>query len=196
ELIPSDSILIEVEAHIDYSFVTGEEVPVVKRKGQLIYAGGRQKGSSISLAVQKSPSQGYLTGLWNNESFEKEKVHSLESLATKTSKWFTLIVLLIAFTSLGVWSFFDLSIALKAFTSVLIIACPCALAMSTPFTLGKTLRIFGKSKLYLKNAAVIEKMALVDTVVFDKTGTLTAPAKASVEFVGEDLSAETRQIVK
>jgi len=196
ELIPSDSILIEGEAHIDYSFVTGEEVPVVKRKGQLIYAGGRQKGTSISLAVQKSPSQGYLTDLWNNESFEKEKVHSLESLANRTSKWFTLIVLLIAFGSLAVWSFSDLSIALKAFTSVLIIACPCALAMSTPFTLGNTLRAFGKSKLYLKNAAVIEKMAMVDTVIFDKTGTLTEPANASVEFVGDELSRETRQVIK
>src|SRR5690606_34492438 len=196
ELIPSDSMLVQGEAHIDYSFVTGEEVPVAKRKGQLIYAGGRQKGSSVSLAVQKLPSQGYLTGLWNNEAFEKEKVHSLESLATMTSKWFTLIVLLIAFSSLLVWSFSDLSIALKAFTSVLIIACPCALAMSTPFTLGNTLRVFGKSKLYLKNAAVIERMALVDTVIFDKTGTLTAPANASVEFVGEDISAETRQIIK
>lgn len=196
ELIPSDSMLVQGEAHIDYSFVTGEEVPVAKRKGQLIYAGGRQKGGSIVLAVQKLPSQGYLTGLWNNESFEKEKVHSLESLATKTSKWFTLIVLLIAFTSLAFWSFSDMSIGLKAFTSVLIIACPCALAMSTPFTLGNTLRAFGKSKLYLKNAAVIEKMALVDTVIFDKTGTLTAPANASVEFVGEELSAETRRIIK
>lgn len=196
ELIPSDSILVQGDAHIDYSFVTGEEVPVVKRKGQLIYAGGRQKGLSISLAVQKLPSQGYLTGLWNNESFEKDKVHSLESLATKTSKWFTLVVLLIAFTSLAVWSFSDMSIALKAFTSVLIIACPCALAMSTPFTLGNTLRAYGKSKLYLKNASIIEKMALVDTVIFDKTGTLTAPANASVEFVGDELSAETRQIIK
>ncbi len=196
ELIPSDSLLVQGAAHIDYSFVTGEEVPVAKRKGQLIYAGGRQKGGSIALAVQKVPSQGYLTGLWNNQSFEKEKVHSLESLATKTSRWFTLIVLLIAFTSLAVWSFTDMSVGLKAFTSVLIIACPCALAMSTPFTLGNTLRAFGKSKLYLKNAAVIEKMAMVDTVIFDKTGTLTAPANASVEFVGEVLSLETRQIIK
>src|SRR5690606_37297405 len=196
ELIPSDSLLVQGDAHIDYSFVTGEEVPVAKSKGQLIYAGGRQKGGPIALAVQKLPSQGYLTGLWNNESFEKEKVHSLESLANKTSKWFTLIVLLIAFSSLAYWSFSDMSIGLKAFTSVLIIACPCALAMSTPFTLGNTLRAFGKSKLYLKNAAVIEKMALVDTVIFDKTGTLTAPANASVEFVGEELSAETRRIIK
>ena len=196
ELIPSDSLLVQGDAHIDYSFVTGEEVPVAKNKGQLIYAGGRQKGGPIALAVQKLPSQGYLTGLWNNESFEKEKVHSLESLANKTSKWFTLIVLLIAFSSLTFWSFSDMSIGLKAFTSVLIIACPCALAMSTPFTLGNTLRAFGKSKLYLKNAAVIEKMAMVDTVIFDKTGTLTAPANASVEFVGEELSTETRQIIK
>ncbi|HLU88871.1 MAG TPA: heavy metal translocating P-type ATPase metal-binding domain-containing protein, partial [Cyclobacteriaceae bacterium] len=174
ELIPSDSILLQGKAHIDYSFVTGEEVPVPIGTGKLIYAGGRQKGPSISLVVQKLPSQGYLTSLWNDVSFEKDKVHSLESLANRTSKWFTLTVLLIAFGSLAVWSFSDLSMGFKAFTSVLIIACPCALAMSTPFTLGNTLRVFGKCGLYLKNAAVIEKMAMVDTVILDKTGTLTS----------------------
>ncbi|HLW19950.1 MAG TPA: heavy metal translocating P-type ATPase metal-binding domain-containing protein [Cyclobacteriaceae bacterium] len=196
ELIPSDSLLIEGQAHIDYSFVTGEEVPVAKKSGELIYAGGRQKGASITLAVQKLPSQGYLTGLWNHESFGKEKAHSLESMANSISGKFTLIVLFIAFASLAFWSFTDLPRGLKAFTSVLIIACPCALAMSTPFTLGNTLRVFGKAKLYLKNAGVIERMAQIDTVVFDKTGTLTAPANASVEFVGDALSDETQQLVK
>ena len=196
ELIPADSALLEGEANIDYSFVTGEEVPLIKKTGELIYAGGRQKGSPILLVVQKNPSQGYLTGLWNNETFEKEKVHSLESLANAISPRFTFVVLVIAFTSLVSWSFTDLNIAFKAFTSVLIIACPCALAMSTPFTLGNTLRVFGRAKLYLKNAAVIERLALVDTVVFDKTGTLTAPADASVEFVGDELTPKTLQIVK
>lgn len=196
ELVPSDSILLEGRAKIDYSFVTGEEVPVEKGKGQLIYAGGRQKGASILLNVQKLPSQGYLTALWNNESFEKEKSHSLESLATRISSKFTVAILCIAFASLFYWSFQDVAMGLKSFTSVLIIACPCALAMSTPFTLGNTLRVFGRGKLYLKNAGIIEKLAVIDTVVFDKTGTLTAPANASVEFVGEELSPETRKIVK
>lgn len=196
ELIPADSILLEGEAYVDYSFVTGEEVPVAIRKGEVIYAGGRQKGNAITLTVQKSPSQGYLTGLWNNEAFEKEKTHSLASLATSISGRFTCIILVIATLSLVYWSFSDVALGIKAFTSVLIIACPCALAMSTPFTLGNTLRILGRGKFYLKNAQVIERLAKVDTVVFDKTGTLTDPSQSSIQYVGEALSEETKGIVK
>lgn len=197
ELIPSDSILLEGEAYIDYSFVTGEQIPVAKKKGELIYAGGRQKGKAITLAVQKSPSQGYLTDLWNNESFEKEKIHSLESLANRISGKFTFTVMAIALAALLYWVLAgETSLGILAFTSVLIITCPCALAMSTPFTLGNTLRVFGQGKLYLKNAQVIERMAKVDTVIFDKTGTLTAPSEAKVNFVGEELSRESKGIIK
>jgi Cu+-exporting ATPase len=197
ELIPSDSILLEGDAAIDYSFVTGEEVPVIKKRGELIYAGGRQKGRAITLAVQKSPSQGYLTDLWNNDAFEKEKSKGLESLANRISGKFTLTVLGIAFTALAFWVHQgQISLGVLAFTSVLIITCPCALAMSTPFTLGNTLRVMGQGKFYLKNAHVIEKLAKTDTVVFDKTGTLTAPAKAKVQYFGELLSEESQAIIK
>lgn len=196
ELIPADALLLSDQADIDYSFVTGEEVPIPKRKGELIYAGGRQKGEPILLTIQKSPSQGYLTDLWNNESFEKSNKRLLEPLANRISGVFTWTVLTIAFVAFIFWMGKDLSIAVKAFTTVLIIACPCALSMSTPFTLGNTLRIFGKGKFYLKNAAVVERLALLDTVVFDKTGTLTDPANASIDYFGEPLSAETKSIIK
>lgn len=196
ELIPADSILLSELANIDYSFVTGEEVPVPKRKGDLIYAGGRQQGDAVLLAIQKSPSQSYLTDLWNNESFEKPNKRLLEPLANRISGAFTWIVLTIAVFAFAFWAGKDFSIAIKAFTTVLIVACPCALSMSTPFTLGNTLRIFGKGKLYLKNASVVEKMALVDTLVFDKTGTLTDPSNASIEYHGVNLISESRSIIK
>lgn len=197
ELIPADSILLEGEAYIDYSFVTGEEVPVVRKRGELIYAGGRQKGKSLLLTVQKSPSQGYLTGLWNNDSFEKEKSFSLESLANRISGKFTVTVLLIALSALVYWSWQgQVALGVLSFTSVLIITCPCALAMSTPFTLGNTLRVFGQGKFFLKNSQVIERLAKVDTVVFDKTGTLTAPSQASVKYFGEPLSEESKSLIK
>ncbi|NVJ87346.1 MAG: heavy metal translocating P-type ATPase metal-binding domain-containing protein [Algoriphagus sp.] len=196
ELIPADSLLLSDTAHIDYSFVTGEEVPVPKRKGELIYAGGRQKGEPILLTIQKSPSQGYLTDLWNNESFEKSKDKLLEPLSNKVSGIFTWTVLSIALIAFLFWLPTDLSFAIKVLASVLIVACPCALAMSTPFTLGNTLRIFGRDKFYLKNASVVERLALVDTVVFDKTGTLTDPARAQIKFYGESLSEETKAILK
>jgi len=196
ELVPSDSLLLEGEAAIDYSFVTGEEVPVIKKQGELVYAGGRQKGNPITLTVQKSPSQGYLTDLWNNEAFEKKEEKSLESLANRISGKFTVTVLLIATAALVYWSYTDVAFGVRAFTAVLIITCPCALAMSTPFTLGNTLRIFGQGKFYLKNTQVIERMAKVDTVVFDKTGTLTDPAAASITYQGEPLTQQTKGIVK
>ncbi|MEN2280925.1 heavy metal translocating P-type ATPase metal-binding domain-containing protein [Algoriphagus sp. SE2] len=196
ELIPADSILLSENANIDYSFVTGEEIPVPKQKREVIYAGGRQFGNPIILTIQKSPSQGYLTDLWNSECFEKEKNGLLEPLANKVSGIFTWAVLSIAFIAFTFWSFQDLSLAVKSFTSVLIVACPCALAMSTPFTLGNTLRIFGKGKFYLKNASVVEKLAQVDTIVFDKTGTLTSPAHAQIEFIGEELTEQTKSILK
>ena len=196
ELIPADSLLLSEKAHIDYSFVTGEELPVPKQKGELIYAGGRQKGDPILLTVQKSPSQGYLTDLWNNDSFEKENKRLLEPLANRISGVFTWTVLTIAIAAFVYWVGNDVPLAVKAFTTVLIVACPCALSMSTPFTLGNTLRIFGKGKFYLKNAAVVERLALIDTVVFDKTGTLTDPGKARIDYFGEKLSSESKKILK
>ncbi|MFD2202576.1 heavy metal translocating P-type ATPase [Shivajiella indica] len=197
ELIPADSILLEGEAFIDYSFVTGEEVPVLRKKGELIHAGGRQKGKAILLAVQKSPSQGYLTDLWNNDSFGKEKNDGLESLANRISGKFTITVLLIALAALVFWFLSgNVSLGVLAFTSVLIITCPCALAMSTPFTLGNTLRVFGQGKFYLKNSHVIERIAKIDTVVFDKTGTLTAPDQAKIKYHGEPLALESKALIK
>lgn len=196
ELIPADSLLLSTKANIDFSFVTGEEVPVPKQKGELIYAGGRQIGDAILATVQKSPSQGYLTDLWNNETFEKGKGRLLEPLSAKISAAFTWSVLFIAVFAFIYWAVVDMSIAIKVFASVLIVACPCALAMSTPFTLGNTLRIFGKSKFYLKNAHVVERLALIDTIVFDKTGTLTDPANAKISYSGVSLSEESRSLLK
>ncbi len=196
ELIPADSILESKSASIDYSFVTGEEIPVPTSKGTLVYAGGRQKGEPVLLTVQKSPSQGYLTDLWNNEAFEKDKNRLLEPLSARISGAFTWTILAIAVVGFGYWFPTDTAMAVRVFASVLIVACPCALAMSTPFTLGNTLRIFGKNKFYLKNASVVERMALVDALVFDKTGTLTDPANAKVDYHGIELNEETLQILK
>lgn len=196
ELIPADALLLTESAYIDYSFVTGEEVPIPKQKGELIYAGGRQKGKAILLTIQKSPSQGYLTDLWNNEAFTKTEQKLLEPLANRISGIFTWTVIGIAFLALIFWITYDFHLAIKAFTTVLIVACPCALSMSTPFTLGNALRIFGQNKFYLKNAAVVERLGFIDTLVFDKTGTLTTPATASINYFGQPLSEESKSILK
>lgn len=182
ELIPADSVLIKGSGNIDYSFVTGESTPVTRKSGDLVYAGGRQKGEMLELEIVREVSQSYLTQLWNKEDFTKTSARSITTLANSVSKYFTAIVLLIAFLSGGYWLQTDLLRALNAFTSVLIIACPCALALSTPFTLGNTMRIFGKNAFYLKNSGVVENLAQIEHIIFDKTGTITSAGSAAVEF--------------
>lgn len=189
ELIPADSVLISVSANIDYSFVTGESVPVNKVKGEFIYAGGKQVGSTIELLVKASTQQSRLTQLWNQEHMQKpdKEATSLTKLIDVISKRFTLVVLLIGFITALVWFFVDSSMIIKAFTSVLIVACPCALALSIPFTYGNVMRIFGNKGFYLKNNEVLERMYDIDNIVFDKTGTITQADLHDISFFAESL---------
>lgn len=196
ELIPVDGILINGNARIDYSFVTGESEAVQKESGDKLFAGGRQLSGIIEMEALKSVSQSYLTKLWSNDVFQRKKENSFTSLINNISQYFTIVLLLIAFTATAYWAFIDVSVAINVFTAVLIIACPCALAMSTPFTLGNLLRIFGNKKFYLKNAGVIEQLAKADTFIFDKTGTITSNKRSSISYEGIKLSVEEESLLK
>ena len=189
ELIPADSILIEGMGSIDYSFVTGESNPVLKKEGDFIYAGGRQMGGIIKIKVKKQVSQSHLTKLWNQDRTYEKPSDSLKSLSDKISKYFTIIIIAIASLGFTYWMIQgETHTAIFVFTAVLIVACPCALALSIPFTFGNTMRIFGKKGLYIKNTDVIEKLSHIDTIVFDKTGTLTKPNESKIIFSGKTLS--------
>jgi P-type Cu+ transporter len=182
ELIPVDGILISEKAEIDYSFVTGEAIPITKKSGDKVFAGGKQIGKVIEMEVLNSVSQSYLTQLWSNDVFQKNVEQKHKSITDKISQYFTPILLIIAFVGFGYWIFIDANIAFNVFTAVLIVACPCALALTAPFTMGNVLRILGKKKFYLKNALVIEQLAKVDTIVFDKTGTITTNKKSNISY--------------
>jgi Cu+-exporting ATPase len=196
ELIPVDGILISLSAEIDYSFVTGEAVPIAKKSGDKIYAGGKQVGALIEMEVLQSVSQSYLTQLWSNDVFQKKIEQKHKTITDAVSRYFTPVLLFIAFAGFGYWLFFDLQTAFNVFTAVLIVACPCALALTAPFTFGNVLRILGKKKCYLKNALVIEQMAKVDTLVFDKTGTLTTTQKTTINYIGEPIKAADLEVLK
>lgn len=185
ELIPVDGILISEKAAVDYSFVTGEAIPITKKSGDKIFAGGKLIGKVIEMEVLHSVSQSYLTQLWSNDVFQKKVEQKHKSITDTISRYFTPILLLIAFISFGYWIFIDTNTAFNVFTAILIVACPCALALTAPFTMGNVLRIMGKQKFYLKNALVIEQLAKVDTLVFDKTGTITTNKKSSISYQGD-----------
>ena len=196
ELIPVDGILISEQAEIDYSFVTGEAIAINKKSGDKVFAGGKQIGKVIEMEVLHSVSQSYLTQLWSNDVFQKNVEQKHKTITDSISRYFTPILLLIAFISFGYWIFIDANTAFNVFTAVLIVACPCALALTAPFTFGNVLRIMGKQKFYLKNALVIEQLAKVDKIVFDKTGTITTNKKSNITYEGAILSDENLLLIK
>jgi len=187
ELIPADATLMGGPAFIDYSFVTGESEPVAKVEGAYLYAGGQQIGGAIEVEIVKPVSQSYLASLWNHEAFQKDRGDNFTTLTNRYSRRFTLTVIAVAVGAALFWfAAGDAARTLKAFTSVLIVACPCALALAAPFTLGTAQRLLARSRGFLKNALVIERLAQVDTIVFDKTGTLTASGANAVRFQGAE----------
>jgi len=192
ELVPADGILTRGKALIDYSFVTGESVPVAKEMGEIVYAGGKQIGSNIEILVIKEVAQSYLTKLWNKDeqapdkSWENSFVHLL-------SRYFTVILFAIASLAAVYWYFHDATRVWNVITAVLIVACPCALLLSNTFTNGNILRRLGRNHFYLRNAQVIEDIAKADCIVFDKTGTLTTGRYNNIQYEGNLLSVAQKE---
>ncbi len=195
EMIPADAVLLKGDANIDYSFVSGENAPVVKVSGELIYAGGKQSGSAIELEVVHDVSQSYITQLWNNDVFHNQK-NKDRSFIHPWSRYFTLALFTIALGAVIYWWIFNPANILPALTAVLLVACPCSLLLSATFTYGNMVRLFGKNKLYVKNALVIESLAKVDTIVFDKTGTLTHGHEDKINYKGTPLTERETAYIK
>jgi Cu+-exporting ATPase len=196
ELIPADSILTKGDAQIDYSFVTGESNPVFKDAGDQIFAGGKQMGSAIELTIEKDVVQSRLTQLWNQFEDENSEASRLHSMIDRISKYFTAIIIAIGAIAGIYWMLNDVSKAVFAFTSVLIVACPCALALSAPFALGNTMRLLGRLGIYLKSSDVAERLNSITTIVFDKTGTITQADEMKICFEGDELSEQDIIAVK
>ena len=193
EILAADSILMKGEGFFDFSFVTGESAPVRKVMGEIVYAGGRQIGEGLELEVIKPVSQSYLTSLWNNETFNNKK--SPLNFNDSIAKYFSITTFIIAISAAGFWIYSsDTDKAWAAFTAVLIVACPCVLSLSTPFTLSAVLAYFDKNRFYLKNTDMVEQLAKVDTMIFDKTGTITAPEALVTLFTG-NLTTEQKRMV-
>ncbi|HEV2483049.1 MAG TPA: heavy metal translocating P-type ATPase metal-binding domain-containing protein [Puia sp.] len=210
ELIPADGILTRGDALIDYSFVTGESLPVRREMGEIVYAGGRQTGAAIELLVIKEVAQSYLTQLWNRrpgktqraamggltaKPASSDEMPGRSSFIHTLSRYFTIIVFTVAVSAAIYWQLVDPPRTWNAVTAVLIVACPCALLLSGTFTNGNLLRIMAKNHFYLRNAETIEHISGTTHIVFDKTGTLTDTSAPEIRWRGESLSTDQHRAI-
>lgn len=202
EIIPADGILLKGTALVDYSFVTGESEPVRVQSGEKIFAGGKQTGESIEISLTRRVAQSHLTQLWNNDAFKTNAKGRVSELADAAGKWFTLLILAFGGGAVAYWWGMrgDAATALNAFTAVMIVACPCNIALSIPFTLGNIVRLLGRQGLYLKNIRVVEAFSQITAVVFDKTGTITVDGERAdsggLAWVGAALGYEEKVAVR
>jgi Cu+-exporting ATPase len=197
ELIPADARLIHDQASVDYSFVTGESQPVNKAGGDSLYAGGRNLGGPIEVEVLKPVSQSYLTSLWDHSAFRKQRDDPLNTLTQRYGRRFTRMVILIALGSALYWTATNgIGRGITVLVAVLIVACPCALALAAPFAFGTAQRWLARRNIFVKSPLVLERLARVDTVILDKTGTLTGSSTDAPAFEGQPLSAEERSVTR
>ena len=194
ELVPVDGILRAGIGHIDNSFITGEPLPTRKNEGDTIKAGGRQRGAAIELEVLRTFADSRLKRLWAEQQGAHERP-VMPRMIDNVARRFTIAVLLISVGAGLYWWGKDSSQVWPVVTAVLIVACPCALALSMPFAYGHTVRLMGKRGLFLRGTEVVERMAHIDTVVFDKTGTLTAREAHRVQWHGAPLTADERTTI-
>lgn len=191
EVIPCDSELVSKSTQIDFSFVTGESEPVQKKAGEFIYAGGRVKGDAIDLRVVKESSRSHLTQLWNDAGEKHGKTENTD----KVSIYFLVAVLVIAAITAIYYSITGSESVTEIVVAVLIVACPCALALSKPFTYGNIMRVMGRYGLYLKNTGVIPTLNEIKHIVFDKTGTLTKNDPEAINFEGTPLNETEKGLI-
>ncbi len=195
ELVPVDAVLRNGQGNIDNSFITGEPLPVKRAVGDTVRAGGRQRGAAIELEVLRPFQDSHLKRLWEEHAGDQERP-LMPRMIDAVARRFTVAVLVIA-TGAGIyWWGHDPAQVWPVVTAVLIVACPCALALAMPFAYGHTIRLLGRRGLFLRDAEVVERMAFIDAVVFDKTGTLTQREAYAIRFSGTALTPVERSYVR
>lgn len=170
-----DGEVIEGEGYFDEASLSGESRPIFKKSGEKIISGTICVDAMFRYRVQKDFSESTLSKLVSMLENAMNKKPAIELLANKISGVFSTVILLLAFLTFLVWWFwphsFDRSFMVGI--SVIVIACPCALALATPVATLIGLSLGGKRGILFKEASQIETMAKADILILDKTGTIT-----------------------
>ena len=194
EKVPVDGKIISGNASFDESSLTGESIPVYKKTGDNIFSGTVILDSTILFEVVKDFKNSTFSSIVTLLEDSLNSKPKIQTLANKISRRFSLIILSIAFITFLVWYYFGLDLGFyfegvnqfeRSFItaiSVVVIACPCALALATPMASLGGISELAKKSLLFKEAKFIETIANATTVVFDKTGTLTK-GELEVSFV-------------
>lgn len=182
--IPVDGVIVSGASFVDESMITGEPMPVKKEAGHSVVAGTMNTSGAFAFKATKVGSETLLAQIIRMVEDAQGSKAPIQALADKISAVFVPIVLVIAFVTLGVWIFVgNAAFGLVSFVGILVIACPCALGLATPTAIIVGVGKGAKEGILIKDAATLEKLHQVDTVIVDKTGTITIGKPTLVDIV-------------
>jgi Cu2+-exporting ATPase/Cu+-exporting ATPase len=180
--IPVDGVINEGSSYIDESMITGESMPAQKKIGDSVVAGTINTTGSFVFKATKVGQETLLAQIIKMVEEAQGSRAPIQALADKISTVFVPVVLVVSFITLATWLILGtnilgfsqaLSYGLMSFVGVLVIACPCALGLATPTAIIVGVGKGAKNGILIKDAATLEKLHKVDTVIVDKTGTIT-----------------------
>lgn len=195
--IPVDGIVMSGHSYVDESMITGESMPVEKKKGEKVIGATINKSGSFNFKATKIGKDTMLAQIIKLVEDAQGSKAPIQELADTISAYFVPIVFGIALLSFILWNLLGLgfTFALTIFVAVMIIACPCALGLATPTAVMVGTGIGAKYGILIKSAAALQKAQQIDTVIFDKTGTLTK-GKLQVTDVIELSNVKSSEILK
>ena len=177
EKVPVDGVVLEGESAVDESMLTGEPVPVTKRPGDKVIGATINSSGSLVMRSEKVGSQTMLSQIVQMVALAQRSRAPMQRLADVVAGYFVTIVVAIAMLTLLGWGFFGPEpswvYGFVNAVAVLIIACPCALGLATPMSIMAATGRAATQGILFRDAAAIEDMRKVDTLIVDKTGTLT-----------------------
>lgn len=176
ETVPLDGKITKGSSNIDESMVTGESMPVSKQMGDSVIGSTINQTGSFEFSVTHTGNETMLSQIIRMVDDAQNSKAPIQALADKISSWFVPAVIIIAMATFLIWFFVlgsSFSFALMAFTSVLVIACPCALGLATPTAIMVGTGKGAEAGVLVKGGEPLEAARRVNAIVFDKTGTLT-----------------------
>ncbi len=183
DIIPVDGHVVEGTSEVDQSLITGEQMPVVKTKGDAVTSGTANLNGTLEISVERVGSESTLNQVYQLIQSAAMGRVQVQRIADIFSSIFIPVVIAAALTSAIFWSIYlsltgqpmVVEYAVLAFVSVVVIACPCAIGLAGPITLLISSSTSSENGILLKNTGSLERLSKATLVVFDKTGTLTLP---------------------
>ena len=173
--IAVDGEIIEGNAHLDESFITGESKPVAKNIGEKVIAGSLNYDGFIKYKAERIGKESTISEIVKLVIEASNTKAPIAKIADKISGYFVPIVIIIAIISFVGYIVFshDLTLAINTFVTILVVACPCSLGLATPLAIVVSEGLCASNGILIKKSEILESASKIDTIIFDKTGTLT-----------------------